>query len=71
MEYDSWKSSEIKGEDIDEAQHLCVDACDLLQPARFRRAIQSSNGLDRFLLDYGYNFLPYVAIIIYSIFLLG
>ena len=71
MEYDSWKSGKIKGEDFDEAQHLCVDAGDLLQPARFRRAIQSSNGLDRFLLDYGYNFLPYIAGVIYIVFLLG
>ena len=41
------------------------------QPAWLRRAIQSSNGLDRFLLDYGYNFLPYIAGVIYIIFLLG
>jgi hypothetical protein len=44
---------------------------DVFQPARVRRIIQVCDGLDRFLLDYGFNFLPYIAIISWVILLLN
>jgi hypothetical protein len=42
----------------------------VLQPIRVRHTFQSYNGIDRFLLDYGYNFLPYITVISWIIFLL-
>jgi hypothetical protein len=47
-----------------------ANASDIFQPARLRRSIQVRNGLDRFLLDYGFNFLPYISVAIWIIFLL-
>jgi hypothetical protein len=47
-----------------------ADASDIFQSARLRRSIQVHNGLDRFLLDYGFNFLPYISVAIWIIFLL-
>jgi hypothetical protein len=48
-----------------------ADASNIFQSARLRRSIQVHNGLDRFLLDYGFNFLPYVSVAIWIIFLLA
>jgi hypothetical protein len=42
----------------------------VFQPSRVRRTIQSRNDIDRFLLDYGYNFLPYITIVSWVIFFL-
>ena len=69
MDYDSRTQKGLKGEDSDEAQHLGVDARYFLQPTWLRRAIQTSYGFDRFLLDYGFNFLFYISTIIYTLFL--
>lgn len=44
-------------------------ASDVFQSAWIRRAIQSSNGLDRFLLDYGFHFLWRCGIFSWIIFL--
>jgi hypothetical protein len=41
---------------------------DVFQSVRVRRSFQRGNDIDRFLLDYGYNFLPYIAIISWIIF---
>ena len=46
-------------------------ALHVLQPFRVRCSIQDDNGIDRFLLDYGFNFLPYIAIISWVIFFLS
>ena len=48
-----------------------ANASDIFQSARLRRTIQVHNGLDRFLLDYGCNFLPYISVAIWIIFLLA
>jgi hypothetical protein len=48
-----------------------TNASDIFQSARLRRSIQVHNGLDRFLLDYGFNFLPYISVAIWIIFLLA
>lgn len=42
----------------------------VLQPFRIRCAFQDGDGLNKFLLDYGFNFLPYVGIISWVIFFL-
>lgn len=59
------------------AQHLQEKAkyhhsngSDLLQPSWIRRTVQSSDGLDRFLLVYGFDFLPYFSIVVWFILLL-
>lgn len=39
----------------------------VFQSTWLRRIIQSGAGLDRFLLDYGFNFLPYISILIWII----
>jgi hypothetical protein len=39
-------------------------------PTRLRSIVQSNNELDKFLLDYGFNILPYFGFIIYLLFLL-
>ena len=44
-----------------------TNASDIFQSARLRRSIQVRNGLDRFLLDYGFNFLPYISLLFYII----
>jgi len=40
-----------------------------LLPLWLRPSIQDHNGLDGFLLDYGFNFLPYIGFIIYFVLL--
>ena len=45
----------------------CVDAGDIFQPTWVRCPIRVCNEIDRFLLDYGFNFLPYISFIIYII----
>jgi hypothetical protein len=42
----------------------------VLQSTWLRRTIQASNGLDGFLLDYGFNFLPSCGFISWLIFLI-
>jgi hypothetical protein len=39
----------------------------VFQPSWIRRLIQSSDGLDRVILDYGFNFLPYISLLFYII----
>lgn len=43
------------------------DAGYVFQPAWLRRVVQAGNGLDRFLLDYGCNFLLRFSFILYLI----
>lgn len=45
-----------------------ADVSNVFQSTRLRRTIQSSVRLDRFLLDYGFNFLPHLSVIIWIIF---
>lgn len=44
-----------------------VNVGNILQPTRVRCSICLCNEIDRFLLDYGYNFLPYISTAIYII----
>lgn len=43
------------------------DAGDILQPTGVRCSIRLCNEIDGFLLDYGYNFLPSISLIIYCL----
>jgi len=45
--------------------------CNVFQPLWIRCFIQTSNGLDRFLLDYGYNFLLRFGIVLWTIYLIA
>ena len=47
-----------------------LNAGDVLQPAWIRRAIQTSDGLDRFLLDYGFDFLFRCAFVSWLVFII-
>jgi hypothetical protein len=46
------------------------DASDVFQPAWLRCAIQTSDGLDRFLLDYGFTFLFRCAFVSWLVFII-
>lgn len=54
---------------LKQRSNILSDDSNVFQPIWFRRAIQSSNGLDRFLLDYGFNFLPYSGVLFWIIYL--
>lgn len=46
-----------------------LSAVHVLQSFWVRCSVQNNNGVDRFLLDYGYHFLPYIGVISWVIFL--
>ena len=67
MDGDSYsKNKKVSNLDRDR----CVNVGNILQPTRVRCSICVCNEIDRFLLDYGCNFLPYISFIIYSLLLL-
>ena len=47
-----------------------VNASNVLQPIRVRCTVRLCNEINGFLLDYGFNFLPYISILIYGILLI-
>jgi hypothetical protein len=48
----------------------CTDVSNIFQPTGVRCFICLHNEIDGFLLDYGFNFLPYLSGIIYCILLI-
>lgn len=56
---------------LKERTNAMLNGSDVFQSVGVRRLIQTSNGLDRFLLDYGFNFLPYCSIIFYILFIIA
>jgi hypothetical protein len=52
-----------------ESSDCCVDDRDVPEPSRIRRPIQNDSRLNRFLLDYNWNFLPWVGVILWALFL--
>jgi hypothetical protein len=46
-----------------------VNGSNVFLPVWLRPFVQRTNVMDRFLLDYGFNILPYIGIIIYLLFL--
>lgn len=51
------------GHDLSISRHFFL-------PIWIRRTIQADNDLDGFLLDYGFNFLPYIGIIFWLVLLI-
>ena len=49
--------------------NINANGSNIFLPVWLRPFIQEANGLDRFLLDYGFNILPYIGFIIYMLFL--
>ena len=47
-----------------------VNAGNVFQSIRVRCTIRLCNEINGFLLDYGFNFLPYISILIYGILLI-
>lgn len=54
-----------------ESVHTAIDDSDILQPAWVRCAFRPCDKVDRFLLDYGLNFLLPIGIILWTLFLLS
>jgi len=46
-----------------------VNGSNVFLPVWLRPFVQRTNVMDRFLLDYGFNILPYIGIAIYLLFL--
>jgi hypothetical protein len=66
MDGESYRESEKKGLNRDS----CTDVGNIFQPPRVRCSICVCDEIDRFLLDYGFNFLPYIGSIIYIVLLI-
>jgi hypothetical protein len=66
MDSESYRKNEKKSLDRD----CCTDVGNILQPLRVRCSICVCDEIDRFLLDYGFNFLPYISSIIYIVLLI-
>lgn len=60
---------DLEIEILKQRSYIVSDDSDVLQSAWLRRTIQASNGLDRFLLDYGFDFLLRCAFFSWTIFL--
>jgi hypothetical protein len=57
------------GKQQQNSDHL-LDAEHVLPAFRLRCAVSVDNEMDRFLLDYGHNFLPYIGLLSWFLFLL-
>ena len=69
MDNDSGRVN-MEGELEKKTQQHYSNASYILQPAWLRRAIQTSDGLDRFILDYGYHFLWRFAFVSWLVFII-
>jgi hypothetical protein len=54
-----------------QSSNILFNDGNVLQSFRIRHIIQISNDLDKFLLDYGFNFLPSCGVISWIIFLIA
>jgi hypothetical protein len=73
MEEDSKIQKRINDLEIEilkQCSYNVSDAGDVFQPAWLRCAIQTSDGLDRFLLDYGFDFLFRCAFVSWLVFII-
>jgi len=48
-----------------------LNVSDVFSAIRIRRNFSSNNEMDKFLLDYGFNFLPYFGGVLYVIYYFG
>jgi hypothetical protein len=65
------KNNDLEKKNFKQLSNILPDDCNVLQPTWVRHIIQTSNGIDRFLLDYGFAFLPSCGIISWIIFLIA
>lgn len=65
MESESYRNEEKS----DNGDH-CINAGDIFQPTWVRCPVRICDEIDGFLLDYGFNFLPYISFIIYIVLLI-
>ena len=70
MDPDSKRLNDIEIKILKQHGHSLLNDSDVFQSSWIRRFIQTSNGLDRFLLDYGFNFLLRCAIFSWLLFLI-
>jgi len=70
MEHDSRNTKDMEKIFSGTTKYHRAHDGDVFQSSWLRRTIQSSNGLDRFLLEYSFDILPYFCFIIYTILLL-
>jgi len=67
---DDSKQTDYMAQHIQEkAKYHHLNGSNILQPSWIRRTVQNSDGLDRILLDYGFNILPYFSIVVWFILL--
>jgi len=70
MDPDSKKLYDLEKTILKQRTYRMSNDSNVLQSFRIRRFIQNSDGMDRFLLDYGYNFLFPCGVIFWVIFIL-
>jgi hypothetical protein len=64
------KLNDLEIQILKQRSYNVSNAGDVFQPAWLRRAIQTSDGLDRFILDYGYHFLWRFAFVSWLVFII-
>jgi hypothetical protein len=70
MDPDSKKLYDLEKKILKQRTYRMSNDSNVLQSFRIRRFIQNGDGMDRFLLDYGYNFLFPCGVIFWVIFIL-
>ena len=68
MDPDSKQINDLEIKILKQRSYNVSNDSHVLQSSWIRRAIQTSDGLDRFLLGYGYNFLPACGIVSWILF---
>jgi len=70
MDPDSKKLYDLEKKILKQRTYRMSNDSNVLQSFRIRRFIQNGDGMDRFLLDYGYNFLFPCGVVFWLIFIL-
>ena len=70
MDPDGKRLNDLEIDILKQRGNILLNDSDVLQPTWLRRLIQDGNELDRFLLDYGFNFLWNCGILSWIVFFL-
>jgi hypothetical protein len=65
------KINDLEKKIYKQPSNILPNGSNVFQSSWIRHTIQTSNGLDRFLLDYGFTFLPSCGVISWIIFLIA
>jgi hypothetical protein len=65
------KNNDLEKKIYKQPSNILPNGSNVFQSSWIRHTIQTSNGIDRFLLDYGFAFLPSCGIISWIIFLIA